>query len=109
MGMGKLDKSNRIQQQRQDAPPTYRNEKGDCQCSVWDGRRNGVYYLQAKFSRKYIDGQGRQQFTTSFEFNHMEDLIELMKEVQKDMAQAISEESGNGGGGVDLDELNKHM
>lgn len=109
MGIKKLDKSNQIQQRPNEREPDYRNEKNGIQAAVWEGRRNGVYFIQLKLSRRYVDGSGRTQFTNSFEFSHIEDLIVLLNEVQKDMAEAISEEVGNNSATKDKEFLENLM
>lgn len=96
MGIRERSKLPSVPERAPPKEPAYRAAKGTCECSVWEGERNGYYFLQAKFQRRYIDGQGRTNFTSSFEPMHFDDLAELLKIVKFDCAEALEEAQKQG-------------
>lgn len=96
MGIAKLNKASAERTQTPPKEPSYRNTKGVASASVWEGERNGVYFLSAKFQRVFIDANGRRNFVDSWEPHHLPDLMALIAEVKTDMQSAIDEQIAAG-------------
>lgn len=82
--------------------PDYKAEKDGITVSVWEDVKGVERVYTIRCQRTYVDGRLKTQFTDSFEFEHLETLMEMLTQTRRDIEAEMQSQDEKG---VDFNKL----